>query len=248
MKKHLTPSLTTTKGNMTPLFFLDMILDTDFGLISLINKEFLDPHVFDKEKFKDLKISQLVKLLYTRSDFNPLVYFLRDSKKSEADLYYADIIKDPECYLKILIGSTETEMFYLIDLFSGESDISPTVLIRNKEEQKVWDSINPNPDKIKSIKVEDLNQSVMDRYFQIYCKYPENIQYLSKDLDLLMIDKTIYLANYSFNFVELQDDSQVTEKPLIDAISMRNQINVIDIYKKELLESEEDNSGNTKSD
>ena len=57
MKKHLTPSLTTTKGNMTPLFFLDMILDTDFGLISLINKEFLDPHVFDKEKFKDLKIS-----------------------------------------------------------------------------------------------------------------------------------------------------------------------------------------------
>jgi len=50
----LKPGSVDTGGINTPLVSFDCIIDTDFGLLSLIDKDYLDSSIFDIEFFNNM--------------------------------------------------------------------------------------------------------------------------------------------------------------------------------------------------
>ena len=69
-------------GKMAPLISFNTIFDIDVGLIQLIYDEYLDPKVFNIDIFnKSLK--DIIKLLYFRTEKNPLYLFANDNISKE---------------------------------------------------------------------------------------------------------------------------------------------------------------------
>ena len=233
MGKQVLYNIANTYGNMSPLLFFDIIFDIDFGMISYIAKYLLDPNVFEEEKFH-WNVKEIIGALSDRKEKNPLSFFLKEEYRADADEYYNEILK--EGYDEILDMSMMTEIFTLVTLFSTEPDIKVTVLCENESQMKIWKEIafRYSLTGIVSVLEKDINQNNIQTYQQIYCKHPSDIIRLQEKIKLPIIDKSIYVASYPFNMVNSQNIN-----PDLDIISVRNSLNSIDIYRKNLLKEEE---------
>lgn len=227
-----------TKGNMVPLFFFDTIFDTDVGVLAYIEKHLLDPTIFNEIEFK-CPIKSMVRKIYDREEQNPLLYFLLKKDKEYADEILLEMITDPDCYKEIVDLAMTTDFYDFLSNISKAQDINPIVVYRNPIELDVWNATVPEKWKqlIPIYSMTELMSNGRLRYIQqIFCKYPEDALSLYKDAEPI-VDRTIYLVNYKFNF-EKGEDGEVLN-PQTNMLSYHNDIYSVDIYNREMLYKKE---------
>lgn len=226
MQRMLTENPMNTWGNMHPLMYFDSIFDLDFGMISYIAEELLDPKVFIEEKFHR-PVKMIVQELYCRKDKNPLVSFLQPDSVKDADALYSDIMTENRN--ELIDRSMITELYNMIPIFLTQSDISVSILVSTEHEEQVWRETTKDDSKLSNIAIyyrDKLDEKTVNQIQQVFCKYPADV--LSSSVPIL--HKSIYLAGYSFTF----DEDPVREQEL-ELLSFRNTINRIDLYKRSII-------------
>ena len=77
----------TPGASQTPLISFNSIYDLDIGLIKLIQNEYLDESIFDKNFFNRPLLSMIYDS-YHRENFNPLTMFSKSKDMELLDEYY----------------------------------------------------------------------------------------------------------------------------------------------------------------
>ena len=174
---------------VTPLISFYTIIDTDYGLLNLIKKEYLDSSVFETSYFdKDMK--SIVRDLYNRKNINPLYLISKkDISHYILDEYYDEFQKTK---LKdIYQNSISTDIINLIDIYNKSQDINVSILCYNQEQ---LDIINDEPllKNNKKVLISSLREKDLNIYSQIFVKDLSEL-YLLPNMRL----KTIYISSYS---------------------------------------------------
>lgn len=218
------------EGNISgvnmPLIPFNCIYDTDFGLLSLIYDEYLDPNVFDVEWFqKNHIIKDMVRSVYDRATPNPLLLCLKEKDSNLANELYQQFMM--EKYEEILYRSMVTGIADLIFLSKTAGEATPTIVYRDKRELDIINQ-DSNLSKITKVTVKEAIRN-MDMYQQFYFKSFQDV-YLSELIDSDKLNtKTIYIARYPFNL----DEKNETDNTIITLLLMKkNNVFSIDIYDR----------------
>lgn len=214
------PGQGDTLNVMSPLIPFNMVVDTDFGLLCIVMKKYLDDSVFDVNFFKGQTIKSLVKKLYFRDEKNPLLLCLRDEYKDKADDFYNQFMERE--YEAILGKSCITEIYRLIELYNAQSEIKVTIVCENELEiqlLKKHESLTK-----ANIVLFDEAKKYLRSHHQFYFKYLEDIKRYTKYLK----NRTLYFANYKFNRLE-----EELKNPLVTALINDNRVMAMDIYNLE---------------
>lgn len=209
---------------LAPLISFDTIVDTDFGLINLIGKEYLDESVFNVDFFKK-NVKQIIKEIYLREDKNPLYLIAKDGQNKELlDEYYAEFMSSK--LIDVYNNSITTEILHLIASFNNSPNITtPDILCYNNEQIEILKN-EPLLEKNNKILLSDLEK---DNYGQFFFKDIDDCE-LFKDLTF----KSFYVSTYGPNLDKNEDDLRNQE--LVDTlIKNKNSISIFDIYKQNIL-------------
>ena len=220
----------TPDFNQTPLISFNAICDTDIGLIRLINKEYLDKTVFDEEKC-GLDNIELIKLLYYRSDFNPLSVIAKDPKDVKTlDEYYIQFMQ--KRIDDIIELSLYTEIYNLIKLYIDSREIFPTLLYYNEAQKQVLYN-EKDFSSLNKICIDTLPQKKMDTFSQIFVKDVRELEALPSSTT----DKTYYISSFRPNFF-IENMELKRNKALEDIITTqycKNNISIFDMYNEDIL-------------
>ena len=199
--------------NTNVLVDFDTIIDTDFGLLKLLQEEY-NNRKFISNKFLMMKDIILIHLLVNREDINPL-YLAINGMQFDLDVLYNQFM-DIE-YRKILQNSIETNICDFINvLITNDNSIS--IYCKNLLEQQLIEKKFNG--KVKTIVTDDVSTIDISDYGSIIIKDFSKILNF-KNLRL----KDIYVANYKFN---ITDDVPLKDISMI--ISGINNIKLIDVY------------------
>ena len=234
-KEKISFGITNTSNVAVPLLPFDTIVDTDVGLLNLIDRGYASPDYFDIDFFKTRGNNQaMVKTLYERREVNPLSLCIKD--KSLADKLYTQFFNDK--YPEILMNSVFTGLFYMLNLFSTSGDIIPSILYKNDIEKEFLDII-PELKKVQKFSVTELleDEKLAVTFKQFYFKSPNN-EYL-EILKSLLYRKTIYFLDYGFNITD--DNDLIYNDTMVLLELYQNNICIINAYDKARLEMKEDN-------
>lgn len=220
-----------TAGIMVPLIPFNCIIDSDFGLLSLISSKYRDPKFFNLD-FLDShsKIKDLVLALYERKEQNPLSLIMAnpDDKDTANDLYIDFMDK---MYTDILDRSMATDICKLAIVYE-DNNIHPTILCKRQEEV---DFISTNST-IHNLHTEliredgKVNKKDISAYQQFFFKFT-NDRYCQLLADYIF-GKVVYLSNYDYN------DTNTDIWNTILATN-RNEFKRIDFYNKDKLKGVE---------
>lgn len=210
------------------LIDFNTIVDTDVGVIYLINKEFRNPNIFNLD-ILDNKFSNILNLLYNRTDINPLSILLKDEKdKNFIDECYKELLETREN--DILDCSITTEVIRLIEqIRSNNTEISLCILYHNENQKRILLE-QPKLNNIELISVNDINK--IKEYKQYYFRYIEDAE-IVKGVQY----KTLYFSTSMSNFNDTKDDLKDSDL-IIDFIKSGNQINIFNMYRKDILGKE----------
>lgn len=219
-----------TSGVMAPLIPFNCVFDTDFGLLTLINKEYFDSSVFSIDFFnQNSSIKNLVRALYEREEENPLSVCLLPEKKDLSESLYKDFIS--KRYDSILKLSMPTEVYNILELFKLSGDIKPTIVCESEIEEQFLDKFKVTKG-IQKIRVEELKE--VNFYQQFYFK---SINDFYSDIISEFIDtKMIYIADYKFN-VDEERNIKDNKNTLLMGLS-RNKFRLFEIYDRNNLKGE----------
>jgi hypothetical protein len=222
-----------TNGVLVPLISFDCIIDTDFGLLNLIDREYLDKDVFSVDFFDTHHTNKaMVKALYERKDKNPLLLCMKNPDINKANEMYKDFMK--ERYKDILDVSMATEVYNLISTLKTYGDIRVSVVCENEFEVRLLKSLK-NTSTVPIYKMENLPSP--DMFQQFYFKYINGFytQMLIKYLNT----KNIYFAAYDFNLNPEKDeeDEKLKNEYLLAFQLTRNDLHSFDLYNRSKLES-----------
>lgn len=215
------PGSVDTGGINTPLVSFNCIIDTDFGLLNLIDNDYLDSSIFNIDFFNNHhKIREMVKVLYEREDKNPLSVCIKDSNYDIESLYN-EFMK--EKYTDILKRSMVTEIYNLLEQFKLSGEVRPTVLCTAQEEIDCLKEL-PLFKQIPILLMEELAD--VSQYNQFFFRYIDDkyINHLSKFIKC----KTIYIINHKFNGIPYQGVFPTESTKIL--FENRNSINMIDMY------------------
>ena len=211
--------------NTNVLVDFDTIIDTDFGLLKLLQEEY-NNRKFISNKFLLMKDIILIHLLVNREDINPL-YLAINGMQFDLDVLYNQFM-DIE-YRKILQNSIETNICDFINvLITNDNSISiycKNLLEQQLIEKKFNGKVKTNKctfinREINTIVTDDVSTIDISDYGSIIIKDFSKILNF-KNLRL----KDIYVANYKFN---ITDDVPLKDISMI--ISGINNIKLIDVY------------------
>lgn len=219
-----------TSGVLTPLIPFNCVFDTDFGLLSLIYKEYFDSSVFSIDFFnKNHRIKDIVKVLLEREKENPLELCLLPCKLDWANDLYIEFIKTK--YTDILNLSMQTEVYNLLELFKLSGDVKPTIVCESEIEESFLDLFNITKN-IQKIRIEELKGfNFYEQFFfksinDFYCSM------ISEFIDT----KMVYISGYKFNMDK--DGSIMENKNTLKMQLSRNKFMRFDIYNKNKLRGE----------
>ena len=205
-------------------------IDTEVGLIRLIQEKYLDEKVFNTDLLR-LNLRVIIKMLIERKEANPLYLFANENiSREDLDDYYKEFLETE--YDSILSRSVTTEISHLIELFKTEPNIHITFLCHNQKERNIL--VKDKSLQGKRFILETDNED-FSQYTQFYFKY------ITKDIDKYIFSyKTYYFSKYLLNF---NDDYNLIHEELIDKIMYnRSEIEIIDLYNNiYLLEGVQDN-------
>ena len=217
----------------------DLLMDTDKGVLRVVNKKYNDKRYFNTSRIKDtngefLQEDILNFLIKYRIHVNPL-YMITDEdhmKKEDIDDIYKQIID--EDYEEVLRLSTRTPLLKAFNAgtLHQDSPLKITVLCRNKMELEYLKELEF---KCKTLLIKDNKDLVnieLKDYKYIYIKNAEDL------LDFkYMTGKVIYIATYRFNMLIERDRNidarvEVINPKFILDIVRDNKIMTMDIYPK----------------
>ena len=217
--QHVVMSEANTLGILNPLVSFNCIIDTDFGLLTLIAQKFFDTSVFSEEFFNNnYNVESLKKSVYNREDKNPLLLCMKSPRNS--DNYYKQFTE--EQYGEILQRSMITDLpdaMYTIEA----SGAVFTILCKYQSEIDLLDSISFLK-KYNKILVDNVD---LNMFNQIFIKSLDDYG-MDKIKGTNMLDKKIYLARYKFNNLDELDEED--SKMLILLDRLRCEITKFDLY------------------
>lgn len=246
------PGLANTQGVNSPLITFESLVDTDFGLMLYIDKNFLDPSVFDIEVFNSHhKIRQMIWCLMNREKWNPLYSFMNkklEASQALADQIYIDFMCDEKHFKKILDLSMLTNLCDFLQMTEVKGrDVNPTIICQTEYEQDFIEKKITQSSKI--ILYNNLMEKRnTDEYQQFFFKHLEDPLLLnimlnddgSNITDFIGINKTIYLADYRFN--DISNPNNIGgESPLAQLLTKPNQIKIYTPYDRVLYKEREEN-------
>ena len=208
----------------TPLIPFNLVVDTDLGLIKMINKKYHDKNTFHTGLLS-APIKQLVYLLYTRKHYNPLSVIMRDTTDTVAmDDFYNEFMEKE--YVSILENSVTTDVHNAIRLFNqSEGIIRTTILCKNQKEEDVIKKLDIGSD--VDVVIGDYRDANISVYDPIYFKnFRDAIPVADR-----IAGKNIYIANYEFNYTYTPEESRVLLPDVSILLLDQNLAKVTDIYK-----------------
>lgn len=213
-------------AKLAPLISFYTIVDTDIGLMNLIHNEYLDKTVFD-ETFFDKDFYDKIYSLYRRKEKNPLLVFAKDKSNVELlDSYYKEFIET--CESKILSYSITTEILSLIDTFNISQEIVPVILCYSEDQMKILED-EPKLSKNRKVLLSSLSESEKKAFTQYFFRDMEEIEPFKE-----CIAKTFYISSRDINLND--ESSDIKDDHIIEVLlKNRNNINIFDMYKKELI-------------
>ena len=195
----------------------DLMVDTDFGLIKLVQEEYR-ADIFDKGVL-DSSDDTIKQLLVRRTNANPLS-ILTDSK--DIDEYYKQFFD--ERYQDICDKSILTDIGEFCINILTFSDFSLYIQYTNSNEELFAKSIANSIDNERVFTV-DRSKVVPYDYVSIFTK---NIMDLLNYRDLNAI--SIYVARYAFNF-KMEDGKELFAEDKFSIFFMTNELKTLDVYK-----------------
>lgn len=233
---------TGISSGLSLLIPFNCLVDTDFGLISLINREYLDPNIFNVDYFKENTIIRdMVRFLYDRECENPVLWMMNDRNNIElANDIYNQFMKDH--YKEILNLSMVTEIYNFIKLQStiGE-DIKCFITYRNDLELELLEDENyifknniKNAIKVKLSEVRNMINIIDAIYIKSF-----NDVYIKILLDIIE-NKSIYVAAYKYN-INISNNPELGNDILTALQYSKNVIRLMDIYNRSKLIDEDQN-------
>lgn len=206
----------------------DMLIDSDIGVIRLINDLYCDKSIFFKS-VTNMESNKLKGLLKNRTMSNPLQVAVRDEADTELmDSIYNQFMENE--YNAIMERSVLTSIFeLLINFMATDGLIVPTIVFKNIKQEEVLNILLDNY-KGKYHIVCDKDQLFdVSQYSEIFVKDIRNlVRY--KNLH----GKTIFLADILMNTdIEKYNGSGTLQppEPFIEIYMTRNKIKYISLYK-----------------
>ena len=217
--QHVAMSEANTLGVLNPLVSFNCLIDTDFGLLTLIAQKFFDTSVFSEEFFNNNYSVELLKnAVYNREEKNPLLLCMKSPRNS--DNYYNQFMT--EQYSEILQRSMITDMIDAIRSMEVSGAIF-TIACKYQSEIDLLDSIDFLK-KYNKLLVDNID---LNMFNQIFIKSLDDY-IMDKIKGSNMLDKRIYLARYEFNNLEKLDEED--SKLLILLDRLRCEITKFDLY------------------
>jgi hypothetical protein len=205
------------------LMDFDCYVDTEFGLLQLIKKNYLDKSVFNIDKLNQSS-KQLILSLIDRERKNPLSIIANDGiSEEDLDDYYKEFMEEE--YNNILNLSVTTELKSLLELMKTESSIHVTFLCRNEDEVNI----------LKEDSSTDNCKFIIDNPDNDYSKFTAfYFKYINQDIKRYLYEyKTYYFSKYRLNF---DDKFEIKEPDIINKIiSLGGSIEILDLYNKSYL-------------
>lgn len=202
----------------------DLVYDIDFGLIKLIQNEFLDPNIFDTKLISNMTDDDIINYSMHRTDENPL-YDLsvlpEENKGKELDELYEDFLNN---YYKEILGlSNKTYLGSVLKTINTVQGIHVSLYYKSDYELE----------KLKELEIKDLidsrtnliNLRFLKEFDAIYTKHPGEIP-------IKLEGKTIYCGNYGYMFITDEND-EVVMRPELLLLSFNNVIKFTDLYMTE---------------
>lgn len=204
----------------------DLIVDTDVGLLKLIQKDYNNPKIFIPGILNERDVNILKMIMTDRGYYNPLKGIMIEGTKAyeNADSLYDQFMeKHQEDILKL---STQTSLFDIIRRSSSMGDaVKFDILCRNELERNTIMSRFRKFKITPSVKiVDDLSEFDPSQYGSIYVKDIRDALLFSK-----FEGKNVIIGNYKFNCennLPLVPLKEVAAKLLLRS----NVIKMIDIY------------------
>ena len=191
----------TPNFNQKVLISVNSLIDIDIGLLLLIQKEYLDPSVFDVSYFKKSTIIDFIKTTYYRSEGNPLysISVIKDHKL--LDSYYMEFFQTS--YEQIYDMSVYTDVLSMIELFLETNEISVDVLYYKDysiTRLAVDQALGKLPESLKFISINDLKSKEFNEYNQVYLRSVTEFDVLP--VKSLISPKSFYISSFGPNFSE----------------------------------------------
>ncbi len=195
----------------------DTIVDEDFGLIQLVFNHYLNPSVFDIEKFKR-SVPEIIKTIYMREEINPLLSFtLPDIDKNKVDEYYKEFMDTQ--YSAILDNAIGTAVQNFLDMLIDSKEFDITIFCYNKDQLEFINNIS----EFKAVRKVLFDNEEFSDTNQIYFKYIHQ-SYRFKD----RVGGRFYYSTIGPNLNKDKNDLKSTEE--MDIIKKRNYIYLYKMY------------------
>jgi hypothetical protein len=199
-------------------------IDTEVGLIRLIQDKYRDDKVFNIDKL-NAKFNQIILSLIDRKDINPLS-IIANENISEEDLadYYREFFSDE--YDEILKRSVSTELKSIVDLLKSETGINITFLCEKENEKYILLKDNLNDCEIIIKNQDKVNYSNFTTFM---------FKYVTDDiLNYIYPYKNYYFSTYMVNFDE---QFNMIKPNIIDKIIYNGgSVEILDLYNRNYLE------------
>ena len=217
----------TNDGKLYPVISFDQIIDTDFGLIEIINNKYHDTDTFywslleAPAKFK-------VGLLYNRIHPNPLTVIAKDRENIELlDDYYNQFMEEE--YVAILKQSIITELYKVLKKLVNTEGVYPLIVCKSPLEKTYFEKIDKETFNKCTVTLSDSLSALLKdkKYSPIYIKNIRDTASIINELDA----QTLYIAGYRFNFEDNERQHLLNEYSVL--LSGINRIKVYETYTKD---------------
>lgn len=211
------------------LFDFTSLIDVDVGMALLMSTKYNNPAIVN-QKVAGRTIDEYKVLMLNRIYRNPLVMFLNDDFKREADDLYVEMITGEEVYKEVLKRSITTSIFTMLESSTFQPSIEPTVLCWNQWQADYFNEATKN--KYRLLVVKDGTDTVdVKDYDTLIFKYPYSLQMFSN-----VNGKNIYICKYRCNM----NKEDINRLEMTDDIKSyhynANDIYIIDVYANTTLD------------
>lgn len=214
-------------GKIYPIIPFNLIIDTDVGVLQLINDKYHDINTF----YHSLLIADIqyqITLLYQRKDINPLTVIAINKEDIDTlDKYYSEfMIKE---YEYILNHSYATNLYYFLLKLNNRGEIYPTIWCKNDIEKDTLINLDSRINKCYIVVCDTIEELIDDSIDVVFIK---NI------MDSISIipyieGKNLYIPNARYNY-EDNDKTKLLKEPDI-LLSGKVQINSFQLYGNDTL-------------
>lgn len=208
--KAITFNTNNTLNVMVVLIPFNCLFDTNVGLIKLINLNYNDPRVFDKNTLDSLDSNlKVTKFSYESTSENIIMDLLINKDIEVANAYYQQFLE--EQYQNILNYSVYTGLINLLSKLMDQPDVNVSVFCMNELEANFIH--NNLSDQVRTVLPDETIEHI-NMYKQFYFKTSVNDPYF--DTIYKYLHKVfVYMLDYAINF---NSEGKFIETPKIDEL------------------------------